>query len=803
MPEDCQCEAAQALRRVRLQLDEAVRLRQGLEESLAEALRSLDAEREAHARTRALLRRPNNGGGCGDAPAHPEAECPGVPAGQQPAAVRSSAGAGTGAGAGRCAAPNNATGTAVPRAGPGDAVDTPAALARARACDAVHGAAGPAGPAPGACRATGTEPEAAELGAPGAPNADAPPRRRRAAMDKGEGQDSAGPEAGARGRGAPPAPSPAVRPPCALTAAAAVAAAAFAGVARGGPGPRPVPAVPAPPPPDSLCRLLKGGGAEGYYYAAASGISEGAVVMQAAFEVSAPLALTKTTIATVTRAVERALLPHLLRLAHATGEAPGVLLLLLRCLLLKASEPGAFGGLLALEANLDRQPPESLGRWHSVAQRLGQAVSEMAAEGRLPRESGGLADWDEAECVRLLAVAATNAFGTCGERAAGAATELGLCAAAARFQHSCAPGVFVDHGAAPLVFRAMRPFRAGDPLEISYTDAFLPRWRRRRRLWASKRFWCRCPRCRCPSDQDQAAGALRCQACARGFLQDPALPESEAPGRAGGESGAASGTACDPSGRTAPDREGALWPAPGARWTCSGCGNAVPHSEVEAQDAAWNARLAAGDQLLAAGASGKARAHLLQLIAECEGACHRDHYIPFQARTALVVQCWADLDADAPPDLLLQKLEHALHGAVTAAALLPPYDPVHGSFSFEAARACEALARACAKDLRRHVGPALLRIKRLADALGAEARPALETVQWLCRADVGGMVQARDGPGLGPLALTVLYRLGAQACQRACAQFRFCCGAGSASAAAAEAFLVLCKQQLKRVTAPG
>ena len=226
---------------------------------------------------------------------------------------------------------------------------------------------------------------------------------------------------------------------------------------------------------------MHGGEFQGYYYAAAGPIPEGTVVMTSEPIVSAPLLLTKSTLTSIS-GMERAMLPHLLRLSQSSGMEVGVLLLLVRCFTMQVEDKFAFDGILSLEAHLDRQPKELLNQWKAVAQGLGDIGAQVA-------QASWNTTFDGPTCVQLLAIIAINSFGTYGDDMRGQPTGLGVSTDGARFQHSCDPNVFVDHNAAALVFRALHDIAPGEPLVISYVDAFHPRWRRQRALWSSKLFW--------------------------------------------------------------------------------------------------------------------------------------------------------------------------------------------------------------------------------------------------------------------------------------------------------------------------
>eukprot|EP00929_Paragymnodinium_shiwhaense_P035901 TRINITY_DN19316_c0_g2_i3.p1 TRINITY_DN19316_c0_g2~~TRINITY_DN19316_c0_g2_i3.p1 ORF type:complete len:521 (+),score=108.84 TRINITY_DN19316_c0_g2_i3:115-1677(+) len=83
----------------------------------------------------------------------------------------------------------------------------------------------------------------------------------------------------------------------------------------------------------------------------------------------------------------------------------------------------------------------------------------------------------------------------------------GIYPTASRINHSCAPNVacYVADDDGTLVVRALRPIAAAQELCFSYlgsTALLSPTWQRRRRLKASKEFFCQCARC-----ADTQAGA--------------------------------------------------------------------------------------------------------------------------------------------------------------------------------------------------------------------------------------------------------------------------------------------------------
>ncbi|EDV97595.1 GH16955 [Drosophila grimshawi] len=181
-------------------------------------------------------------------------------------------------------------------------------------------------------------------------------------------------------------------------------------------------------------------------------------------------------------------------------ESAYCVIMLLRCMQLKRSNPEAFARLAALEDHLKERIETPL--YQVLRANLITFIKTVL----------GQRDWPELEILRIAAILDTNAFEVRqnGERRKVRAIFPG----GAMIAHDCVPNLrhrFDDN--MRIIFLAKRPIPKGAILSISYTQPLRSTVQRRVHLKQVKCFDCACERCSDPTELGTFAGAHLCGKC--------------------------------------------------------------------------------------------------------------------------------------------------------------------------------------------------------------------------------------------------------------------------------------------------
>ncbi|XP_034481961.1 SET domain-containing protein SmydA-8 [Drosophila innubila] len=181
-------------------------------------------------------------------------------------------------------------------------------------------------------------------------------------------------------------------------------------------------------------------------------------------------------------------------------ESAYCVIMLLRCLQLKKSNPAAFARLSELEDHLKERLDTPL--YQVLRANLITFIKTVL----------GLRDWPEMEILRIAAILDTNAFEV--RQNSERRKVRALFPSGAMIAHDCVPNLrhrFDDD--MNIVFLAKRNIAKGEILSISYTQALRSTVQRRLHLKQVKCFDCTCARCSDPTELDTFAGSRMCEKC--------------------------------------------------------------------------------------------------------------------------------------------------------------------------------------------------------------------------------------------------------------------------------------------------
>ncbi|KAH8405988.1 hypothetical protein KR215_001817, partial [Drosophila sulfurigaster] len=181
-------------------------------------------------------------------------------------------------------------------------------------------------------------------------------------------------------------------------------------------------------------------------------------------------------------------------------ESAYCVIMLLRCMQLKQSNPAAFAKLSALEDHLKERLDTPL--YQVLRANLITFIKTVL----------GQRDWPEMEILRLAAILDTNAFEV--RQNAERRKVRAIFPGGAMIAHDCVPNLrhrFDDD--MNIVFLAKRKIAKGEILSISYTQPLRSTIQRRLHLKQVKCFDCACARCSDPTELEIYAGSRMCEKC--------------------------------------------------------------------------------------------------------------------------------------------------------------------------------------------------------------------------------------------------------------------------------------------------
>ena len=177
-------------------------------------------------------------------------------------------------------------------------------------------------------------------------------------------------------------------------------------------------------------------------------------------------------------------------------------ILVLRCLLLKETDPTAWEKVRAMESHAELRRKEN------------EPHTEVAVTYFTKVLDAG---WDEETVRHVHGAIITNAINTCGahrEKVRGIYTTLYL------MNHSCCPNVTIrSEGDGTVYARAAVPIKKGEPLFFSYLPPADPLWRRQSDLSNLYYFQCSCKRCTDHTELGSYFSCPLCPNCSGGFLE--------------------------------------------------------------------------------------------------------------------------------------------------------------------------------------------------------------------------------------------------------------------------------------------
>lgn len=191
-------------------------------------------------------------------------------------------------------------------------------------------------------------------------------------------------------------------------------------------------------------------------------------------------------------------------------ESAYCVIMLLRCMQLKQSNPAAFAKISELEDHLKERLETPL--YQVLRANLITFIKTVL----------GLRDWSEMEILRLAAILDTNTFEL--RQPHENRKVRALYPGAAMISHDCAPNMrhrFDDD--MNIVFLAKRKIAKGEILSISYTQPLRSTIQRRLHLRQAKCFDCACARCVDPTELGSFAGAHNCGKCKVGKVRSISL----------------------------------------------------------------------------------------------------------------------------------------------------------------------------------------------------------------------------------------------------------------------------------------
>ncbi|KAK7072641.1 hypothetical protein SK128_012618 [Halocaridina rubra] len=178
------------------------------------------------------------------------------------------------------------------------------------------------------------------------------------------------------------------------------------------------------------------------------------------------------------------------------------IILVLRCLILRDSDPEAFDRLLDMASHAirlvnDHEP------YHMATIRYIENILKADFDSKFIHHARGAI---MANCFEY-----SNSSGI---------TLRGVYPKVGRFNHSCLPNVALSVDECDTMFaRAAVDLKAFSPLLITYTDIFIPLWERQAHIDRIHYFTCDCSRCDDPSELGLHYSSLKCEKCSQQYME--------------------------------------------------------------------------------------------------------------------------------------------------------------------------------------------------------------------------------------------------------------------------------------------
>nr|XP_053652888.1 SET domain-containing protein SmydA-8-like [Cherax quadricarinatus] len=178
------------------------------------------------------------------------------------------------------------------------------------------------------------------------------------------------------------------------------------------------------------------------------------------------------------------------------------IILVLRCLLLRSSDPAGWEKIKGMESHSERRK-EIQETFHTTAMKYFSEILQV--------------DCDADTASHIHGAIITNAINTYGSRGV---TLRGIYPTLYLMNHSCLPNVTLRSDLNRTLFvRAAVPIKKGQPLLFSYLPPTDPIWRRQGDLKNIYFFTCSCERCRDPTELATNFSNPRCPTCIQRFLE--------------------------------------------------------------------------------------------------------------------------------------------------------------------------------------------------------------------------------------------------------------------------------------------
>ncbi|XP_071549534.1 SET domain-containing protein SmydA-8-like isoform X1 [Panulirus ornatus] len=273
----------------------------------------------------------------------------------------------------------------------------------------------------------------------------------------------------------------------------------------------------------------------------------------------------------------------------APGSTPRYdIILVLRCLLLRGTDPSAWRRLLDMASHSQRRVQE--GDQHHVA--TTQYIKDVLK-----------VDYDLEDIQHVRDVIITNCFEW--------RSPLGVCLRGvypllARMNHSCRPNVALSSECDGTMYvRAATDLQGGDQLYVTYTITTEPLWERRTYTKHIHYFTCDCVRCADPTELGLHFSSPRCEHCHNQYL------------------------------------EATTWLGE-VTWECPWCGSQKLEMVIRLEVEQWLARFESDDTFLNTGPRA-----IRNILEKVEEAFHPQHYVWMRAAQVAVKALWMDRSRDA------------------------------------------------------------------------------------------------------------------------------------------------------------
>lgn len=254
------------------------------------------------------------------------------------------------------------------------------------------------------------------------------------------------------------------------------------------------------------------------------------------------------------------------------GETPRYdLIMILRGLLLKDSNPRAWELLMAMEshANIRKMDEDP---FHKAAVRYFTEVCN--------------AEFEEDDIHHVRGAIMTNCLVF---RSRHNTTLRGLYSQVRLFNHSCVPNIHITTDLdGTIEARAAVKIEKREPMCICYTGTMEPLWKRQQYLIEVYKFHCRCKRCSDPTELGTYFSSPRCPDCRRSYM----LPPGD-------------GSVCS--------------------WICESCGLKYEFIDVMQEVSEWLYRIDMNDVI-----NGKTAKQLSKEVDKLQDAFNALHYVPLQ-----------------------------------------------------------------------------------------------------------------------------------------------------------------------------